>query len=143
MAMGVAFVVITAVFIPSYAYVMIGSDDWRQAPLEALGGFIFGLLAYVATVIVLSLAVTAVAQVTCILWAKLFRGHALGFGEEGVIKNWLVAISATSHPPNAERVRDEVFSVKGDGLHHSLLYEDQAVLSVISGWLRASSRKGR
>lgn len=143
MAMGVVFVVITAVFIPSYAYVMIGSDDWRQAPLEALGGFIFGLLAYVATVIVLSLAVTAVAQVTCILWAKLFRGHALGFGEEGVIKNWLVAISATSHPPNAERVRDEVFSVKGDGLHHSLLYEDQAVLSVISGWLRASSRKGR
>lgn len=143
LAMGAAFLVITAVFVSGYAYVMIGSDDWRQAPLEALGGFILGLLVYVATVIVLSLALTAVAQVTCILWAKLFRGHALGFGEEGVIKNWLVAISATSHPSNAERVRDEVFIVKGDGLHHSLLYEDQAVLRLISGWLRASPHQGQ
>lgn len=129
--------VITILYVLLFTYVTFESQDWHDAPLEAFGGLLFSFAVYLATVVLVVLVATAVAQVVCIFWAKLFRGHALGFGEEGFLKNWLVAISAASQPPDADRIRNEFVSVAGGGLHHSLLYEDNSVLGLIVSWLGA------
>ncbi len=136
-------VVITAVVVTWEILWMLRLAVWRQAPLEAIGGFIFTLIVYLAAVTVVLLVFTMIMQMLCVLWAKLFRGHALGFGEEGFVKNWLAAISSSNQPPGATRNRNETFIVMGGGLHHSLLYEDQAVLESISSWLGAQADKGK
>jgi hypothetical protein len=128
---------ITILFILLFTYVMLESKDWHDAPLEAFGGLLFSFALYSATVVLLVLVATTVAQLVCIFWAKIFRGHALAFGEEGFLKNWLVAISAASQPPDADRLRNEFVSVAGGGLRHSLLYEDNSVIGLIVNWLGA------
>ena len=128
--------VMTVVFVTLYIHLMLQSEDWRQAPFEAIGGFVFAVIGYLAAVTVFLFFFTMIAQLLCILWAKVFRGHALGFGEEGFLKNWLTAISASGEPHGARRALNEVVEVTGSGLHHSLLYEDNTVLRSIANWLR-------
>jgi hypothetical protein len=74
--------------------------------------------------------------------AKVCRGHALGFGEDGFMKNWLVAISASTDPPGAERqLHDELLDVTGRGLRQSLLCQDQRVLAAVADWMSASLKE--
>lgn len=134
-------VVITVPLIWFYIKLMIQSEDWVKAPLEAFGGFLLFLIAYFVGIIVLLFTLTLVSQVVCIFWAKLSRGHALGFGEEGFLKNWLADIYSSSQPEDAEKIWNENYEVKGRGLHHSQLYEDSSVLQSITNWLVSRTRK--
>lgn len=85
--------------------------------------------------------VTLIALGACALWPKIFRAHALGFGEDGFMKNWLVAISASTDPPGAElKMHDELLDVTGQGLHHSLLYQDEQVLGTVADWMSDHGR---
>ena len=67
-----------------------------------------------------------IAQVTMAVWAIVFRGHALGFGERNIVENWLVHIAASADPPNVHNSDTKSFVVSGGGLRHAA-YRDEVV----------------
>lgn len=127
----------TTVYVAFMGYVAFTSFRENHPWDEAVETLILVYFLYLAATVVAVLAVTLIALVLCALWPKIFRGHALGFGEDGFMKNWLVSISASTQPPNTERSHEELLNLKGRGLHHSLLYQDEHVLRSITDWLSA------
>lgn len=130
-------VTVTVIYVSFMAFVAVQSDDWHNAWNEVMLALVFTYFLYLGIVVVVLASVTFIATVLCAIWPKIFRGHALGFGEDGFMKNWLVAISASSEPPNAGRSHDELLNVTGAGLHHSLLYQDERALHAVATWMGA------
>lgn len=131
---------ITVLYVVGMVFVTVRSEDWSQAWNEAMLGLLFAYMAYVVLVVITLAVLTLVAQVVCTVWPKIFRGHALGFGEDGFIKNWLVNISASRRPSAAERSDDELLSVTGRGLRHSLLYQDERAIECVAEWIGGKQR---
>jgi hypothetical protein len=77
-------------------------------------------------------------QLVLMAWPKIFRGHALGFGERHVFENWLVRISANRLPEGCDPNIETVFSVSTSGLRHSAIYNDPSVIRHVVGWLRTN-----
>ena len=129
-------------FSDSAALVALNPDKFGVPPgttltwLNAVLGvpFVYGIWLVAAGIV---LAVVALVFLgLCALWPRIFRAHALGFGEDGFMKNWLVAISASATPTGPEvKLQDELLVVTGQGLHHSLLHQDEHVLSTVANWL--------
>jgi hypothetical protein len=113
-----------------------GEDPWEMVMTLLL---VWVAILGVAVLVLVMLA--GIAQAACVLWPKMFRGHALGFGEDGFMKNYLVAISASSRPAHAERFHDELLNITGPGLHHSRLYQDERAIQLVATWLRAQVTK--
>ena len=75
-----------------------------------------------------------IAQVTMAVWAIVFRGHALGFGERNIVENWLVHIAASADPPNVHNSDTKSFVVSGGGLRHAA-YRDEVVRKNVAEWV--------
>jgi hypothetical protein len=108
---------------------------------EAALGLIFSYAASLLLAGVFFVLLGGTAQAVCALWPKIFRGHALGFGEDGFLKNYLVAISASLWPKTTGTLRDVPLRLSGPGLYHSRLYNDQQSIGVVATWLEAWSTK--
>lgn len=99
--------------------------------------FLFGLLVIVfmaGLLVVFSLF----SQATMAVWAKMFRGHALGFGEKNIIENWLIHIAATSAPADTGKMTKKSFVVSTPGLRHSV-YGDEKVIETVANWIAKDS----
>jgi len=131
----------TVVYVSFLAGVGFQSEDWRKAWNEAALGLVLAYAVYVLTLVSIVTLVTMLALTACAVWPRVFRAHALGFGEDGFMKNWLVAISASSRPPTADRSRNEMVEVAGVGLRHSLLYQDERAIRLTASWLSAQVEK--
>jgi hypothetical protein len=134
-------VAVTLLFGAGMVWVTLHSEDFRQAWNEALLGLVFAYFFYALVLAVTLTSVTLIALGLCAVWPKIFRAHALGFGEDGFMKNWLVAISPTRHTPHADRSHDELVTITGPGLHHSLLYQDERAIHLVATWLSAQVPK--
>ena len=56
------------------------------------------------------------------------------------MKNWIVAISASTDLLGAEQPHNEVL-VTGRGLRHSLLWQDERVLNTVADWVSAEVKR--
>lgn len=130
-------VALSLLVVAAYGLLYIEVSEWSEFLLGIMSGYFVLLL---GAVLVLT-GLMAISQFVCIVWPKMFRAHALGFGEDGFMKNWLVAISASTEPPNAEHVDDELLDVTGRGLNHSLLYQDERILHTVADWTDGSVKK--
>jgi hypothetical protein len=65
---------------------------------------------------------------------RFVRAHALGFGQETVLDNLLVSISAATAPDGFD-VDEKEYVLTAKGLHHSGLYEDDQVLADVAEWI--------
>lgn len=95
--------------------------------------FSLGLMVVVAMAALL-VVFSLFSQATMAIWAKIFRGHALGFGEKNIIENWLIHIAATSEPPDTRKITKQSFVISGPGLRHSL-YGDDQVIETVANWI--------
>ena len=96
--------------------------------------FGFGLVILGAAVGLLVLF-SLIAQGTMVVWSKVFRGHALGFGERNIVENWLIHISASAVPPNVHKSIDvRSFVISGAGLRHAV-YRDEHVRKNVAEWI--------
>jgi hypothetical protein len=81
------------------------------------------------------LVFTMTFQLIMAIWSRIFRGHALGFGEGNIFQNWLGHVSAIVLPPNIDNVVSRGFKIGGKGLRHSKIYNDASVIDVICKWI--------
>jgi hypothetical protein len=126
-------IVLAIVFSGAVAFIRV--SEKQEDALEMVWTLILAYSVLLGVAVVVLLMIATIATIACMLWPKIFRGHALGFGERGIMQNYLVKIFASSRPVNAERFHDELFQFKGRGLHHSKLYQDQLCLHSITTWL--------
>ena len=82
-----------------------------------------------------STILAAIGWLLCLLWPACFRSHALGFGRDDFLKNFIVEISATELPEVSSSLHHETVLVKGKGLRHSRLYREEGVLRILGDWL--------
>jgi hypothetical protein len=71
------------------------------------------------------------------IFPRLVRGHGGGFGQESLLDNMLLQISARPTPEGIDVVERE-YNLEACGLRHSGLYEDERVISDIAHWIRSS-----
>jgi hypothetical protein len=72
----------------------------------------------------------------CLIWPAIFRSHALGFGKDDFLQNFVVEITSTEAPENTTQISKHTVTVHGKGLHHSRLYQEEHVLELISDWFK-------
>src|ERR1043166_6936886 len=87
-------------------------SDGRPVNITRVGLLVGAVGVYGFLVLILASVlalVTLIANGVCAVWPWMFRAHWLGFGEDGFMTNWLVAISASDRLPSADRTHDEVF----------------------------------
>jgi len=82
----------------------------------------------------LLLLFSLIAQGSMAVWAIIFRGHALGFGERNIFENWLIHIAANADPQNAHNFIKRSFVVSGAGLRHAV-YRDETVRKNVADWI--------
>lgn len=70
--------------------------------------------------------------------------HAPVFGEEGIVENFLLSITAAATPAAWEPVSEEVVKIKPAflSLRHSSIYEDKGTLAATSTWIRKTLDQG-
>jgi hypothetical protein len=90
----------------------------EETLLTAFGFGLYALAFAVALLVILGL----LAQAT------------MGFGERGIVENWLVHIAATPVPPNARNAIARSFVISGAGLRHAV-YRDPAVRDTVARWV--------
>jgi len=69
-----------------------------------------------------------------LIWPAIFRSHALGFGKDDFLQNFIVEITSTDTPEQSTQLSKRIMPVSGRGLHHSRLYQDQQVLELVGNW---------
>ena len=137
--MGVVFAVASlgVMLIFAVSAILALSSGGEYAGVSGLDWFLFVVLYYPAAfggpVVFLIGVVVVVFQLWMILWPKIFRGHALGFGEKGLLQNLLVRIAADRSFDRNSKPRE--YEIKGKGLHHSRLYQDSEVVKEIAACL--------
>jgi hypothetical protein len=60
----------------------------------------------------------------------------LGFGKDDFLQNFIVEITSTETPENATHISRHTVTLRGKGLHHSRLYQEEQVRELISNWLK-------
>jgi len=79
----------------------------------------------------------------CLIVPAFVRSHALGFGKDDFLQNFIVEISSSVSPERSAQMSRETVTVSGSGLHHSRLYQEKYVMQLLSVWLekRLTQRK--
>ena len=110
---------------------------WWMLPLMILVGLLYVGAAMGFVLLVFALLV----QLLMMVWPKFFRGHPLGFGEQGLYENWLSNIITTRKLDGAAHWTDLTFHAKGRGLRHSRVYEDDAIIRDVVDWMITNSKR--
>jgi len=125
----------TILVVAFFAYVAFRPEGGVAKDLwESLSGLAFFIAAAPLAAALIFVLTALVFQGLMIVWTGVFRGHALGFGDR-IFENWLVHVASEDRPPGG-RVKDEEIALAGNGLRHSLLYQDPNVAQAVAGWLR-------
>lgn len=71
-----------------------------------------------------------------LIWPAIFRSHALGFGKDDFLQNFIVEITSADTPEQSTQLSKHNIAVSGGGLHHSRLYQEQQVLELVGDWFK-------
>lgn len=101
------------------------------------------LFAFLEAFVVLATVTAFLGWLACLIWPAIFRSHALGFGRDDFMLNFIVAIDSSPIPGGSTRIEHETVAATGKGLHHSRFYQDENVMQIICGWLQEIAASDR
>lgn len=103
--------------------------------------YLFILFVVLFGFIISTSIVASFGWILCLIWPAIFRSHALGFGYDDFLQNFIVEIRSSENPEQSTHLIKKTILVNGKGLHHSRLYQEESTFRIIPDWL--NSERGR
>ena len=103
---------------------------------QTLSFLLFLLIIPILLFVTSTTILASLGWLLCLIWPAFFRSHPLGFGRDDFLQSFIVEISSNEIPEKSTRLHQETITVKGKGLRHSRLYQEEDVLGILDKWLK-------
>jgi hypothetical protein len=130
-----AVAIFTSVFGIAMTRSFIEDGLLHEIPANIVLGVTIIILATFLVWLVLLPIFIVISHVIFIGMPLLFRAHSGGFGEWSIVANWLLKIDAYTEPATDFEAESIQFTMKGTGLRHSQIYQDDRIIECIVKWM--------